>query len=72
MQGRACLVTGARVKIGFETALKLLRMGARVIATTRFPADAMRRYQREHDAHVWAHRLVVVGVDFRFLGSVQD
>ena len=31
---------GARVKIGFQAALKMLRAGARVIATTRFPHDA--------------------------------
>ena len=38
LAGRVGLVTGARVKIGFQTALKMLRAGARVIATTRFPA----------------------------------
>ena len=39
MRGRIALVTGGRIKIGFETALKLLRWGARVIVTTRFPAS---------------------------------
>ena len=37
--GRTCLVTGARVKIGFQVATKLLRMGARVLATSRFPQE---------------------------------
>eukprot|EP00403_Amphidinium_massartii_P045270 CAMPEP_0178458564 /NCGR_PEP_ID=MMETSP0689_2-20121128/47611_1 /TAXON_ID=160604 /ORGANISM="Amphidinium massartii, Strain CS-259" /LENGTH=50 /DNA_ID=CAMNT_0020084877 /DNA_START=121 /DNA_END=270 /DNA_ORIENTATION=+ len=50
MNGRVCLVTGARVKIGFETALKMLRMGARVIVTTRFPNDAVQRYRAEADS----------------------
>ena len=39
LTGRTVMVTGARVKIGYQTALKLLRCGATVIATTRFPAD---------------------------------
>jgi len=71
MTGRVCLVTGARVKIGFAVCLKLLRMGARVIATTRFPADAARRYRAESDSAEWGDRLAIRGVDFRFLGAVE-
>jgi len=71
LQGRVCLVTGARMKIGFQTALKLLRMGARVIATTRFPQDAWQRYAAEQDADQWRSRLEIHGVDFRFLGAVE-
>mmetsp|Transcript_100040 Transcript_100040/g.188291 ORF Transcript_100040/g.188291 Transcript_100040/m.188291 type:complete len:637 (+) Transcript_100040:107-2017(+) len=71
LSGRVCLVTGARVKIGFETALKLLRMGARVLVTTRFPQDARRRYAAEKDAPTWSNRLEVFGVDFRFLAAVE-
>ena len=37
LRGKVCLVTGARVKIGYRCCLKLLRCGASVIATTRFP-----------------------------------
>ena len=33
------LVTGGRVRIGYATVLKLLRAGALVVTTTRFPAD---------------------------------
>ena len=44
LHGRVALVTGARVKIGYQAALKLLRSGATVVATTRFPHDAARRY----------------------------
>ena len=47
--GRVALVTGARVKIGYQAALMLLRAGATVIATTRFPHDAARRYASEPD-----------------------
>src|SRR6188768_3053776 len=37
LSGHYALVTGARVKIGYQAALKLLRAGAHVIVTTRFP-----------------------------------
>ena len=37
LTGRTALVTGGRVKIGFQTVLRLLRDGAKVIVTTRFP-----------------------------------
>ena len=47
LSGRVALVTGARVKIGFRAALKLLRCGCTVIATSRFAADCAQRYARE-------------------------
>ncbi|KAJ1482829.1 hypothetical protein T484DRAFT_1802719 [Baffinella frigidus] len=42
LTGRVAIVTGARVKIGFRCALKLLRCGATVLATSRFAADCAR------------------------------
>jgi NAD(P)-dependent dehydrogenase (short-subunit alcohol dehydrogenase family) len=71
LDGRVALVTGARVKIGFQASLKLLRAGAHVIATTRFPHDAARRYAREEDFGAWRHRLEVHGLDLRHAPSVE-
>ncbi|KAJ3046307.1 hypothetical protein HDV00_000121 [Rhizophlyctis rosea] len=65
MRGRVCIVTGARVKIGYCITLKFLRMGATVIATTRFPHDAANRYAREPDFESFKGRLAVYGLDFR-------
>ncbi|KAH8074195.1 short chain dehydrogenase [Aureococcus anophagefferens] len=58
LEGRVALVTGARVKIGFEIGCKLLRAGATLVATTRFPADALDRYARLDDFEAFgtAHR----------------
>lgn len=67
LSGRRALVTGGRVKIGYATALRLLRSGAEVHVTTRFAADAARRYAAEADADVWRDRLHVHGIDFRRL-----
>ena len=38
--GRVALLTGGRVKIGYQAGLKLLRSGAHLIVTTRFPRDS--------------------------------
>lgn len=71
--GQVSLVTGARVKIGYHIALKLLRApnGGEVIITTRFPNDAAARYSLEEDYDQWQHKLVIVGLDFRDVSSVE-
>src|SRR6187402_2146214 len=56
LRGRVALISGARVKIGYQAAILLLRAGARVVVTTRFPRDAALRYARESDYSDWADR----------------
>jgi NAD(P)-dependent dehydrogenase (short-subunit alcohol dehydrogenase family) len=70
LTGRRAIVTGGRVKIGFHTAVKLLRDGAEVLVTTRFPRDAARRYATLPDSAQWGDRLSVHGVDFLDLSGV--
>ncbi|KAH8898114.1 NAD(P)-binding protein [Thozetella sp. PMI_491] len=65
LPGRTALVTGARVNLGYYTALRLLRCGARVIVSTRYPNDAAIRYSKETDFLSWQDRLKIVGADFR-------
>ena len=71
LRGRVALLTGGRVKIGYQTGLKLLRCGAHVIVTTRFPRDAARRYAQEPDFAGWGDRLEVYGLDLRHTPSVE-
>ena len=71
LRGRVALVTGARVKIGYRIALKLLRCGAAVVATTRFPVDCARRFMLEPDAGEWRDRLTVVAMDLRDLPGLE-
>jgi NAD(P)-dependent dehydrogenase (short-subunit alcohol dehydrogenase family) len=71
LRGRVVLVTGARVKIGYQAAVMLLRAGADVIVATRFPRDAARRFGREVDASEWIGRLHVYGIDLRHTPSVE-
>ncbi|MFK3979546.1 SDR family NAD(P)-dependent oxidoreductase [Micromonospora sp. NPDC050397] len=72
LRGRRAVVTGGRVKIGYQVALKLLRDGADVTVVTRFPADAARRYAREPDAATWLASLRVIGADLRDPRQVLD
>ncbi|HLK58282.1 MAG TPA: SDR family oxidoreductase [Chthonomonadaceae bacterium] len=71
LTGRTALVTGGRVKIGFQTVLRLLRDGARVIVTTRFPHTAARRFCAEPDSPEWQDRLHVYGLDLRNIPAVE-
>ena len=69
--GRVALLTGGRVKIGYQAGLKLLRSGAHLIVTTRFPRNAATRYAEEADFGEWAHRLEIFGLDLRHTPSVE-
>jgi NAD(P)-dependent dehydrogenase (short-subunit alcohol dehydrogenase family) len=71
LRGRVALISGARVKIGYQAAILLLRAGARVIVTTRFPRDAAERYAREADYASWGDRLQIYGLDLRHTPSVE-
>jgi NAD(P)-dependent dehydrogenase (short-subunit alcohol dehydrogenase family) len=65
LTGRRALLTGGRAKIGMYIALRLLRDGADLTITTRFPHDAVRRFTAMPDSADWLHRLRVVGLDLR-------
>ena len=69
---RVALITGGRIKIGFATALKMLRDGATVVATTRFPIDAAKRYAAQPDFGDWQDRLQIVAVDLRNIPAVES
>ncbi len=71
LRGRTALLTGGRVKIGYQAGLKLLRCGARLLVTTRFPRDSAMRYAQEPDFAEWSDRLEVFGLDLRHTPSVE-
>jgi NAD(P)-dependent dehydrogenase (short-subunit alcohol dehydrogenase family) len=64
-------LTGGRVKIGYQAGLKLLRSGAHLIVTTRFPRNAAARYALEPDFADWSRRLEIFGLDLRHTPSVE-
>jgi len=71
LRGRVALISGARVKIGYQAAILLLRAGCRVVVTTRFPRDAALRYSREADYGNWQDRLQIYGLDLRYTPAVE-
>jgi NAD(P)-dependent dehydrogenase (short-subunit alcohol dehydrogenase family) len=71
LRGRTALLTGGRVKIGYQAGLKLLRSGAHLLVTTRFPRDSAARYAAEPDFAEWENRLEIFGLDLRHTPSVE-
>ena len=71
LRGRVALITGGRVKIGYQAGIKLLRAGAHLIVTTRFPRDSAARYVQEPDFAQWSDRLTIYGLDLRHTPSVE-
>lgn len=71
LDGQLALITGSRLKIGYQSTLMMLRAGAHVIATTRFPVDSALRYSREEDFGEWKSRLHIYGLDLRHTPSVE-
>jgi NAD(P)-dependent dehydrogenase (short-subunit alcohol dehydrogenase family) len=65
LSGKIAVVTGARVKIGYQVCLKLLRAGCQVVATTRFPNSAAASYKAEKDFDEWRSNLHIYGLDLR-------
>jgi len=71
LTGQVALITGSRLKIGYHAVLMMLRSGATVIATTRFPVDSAQRYAKEKDYNDWKDRLHIHGLDLRHTPSVE-
>ena len=71
LKGQVVLITGSRLKIGYQATVMMLKAGAKVIATTRFPKDSALRFSKEPDFSDWGHRLQIFGLDLRHTPSVE-
>jgi len=71
LKGQVAVITGSRLKIGYHITLMLLRSGATVVATTRFPADSAIRFSKEDDYKLWSDHLHIHGLDLRHIPSVE-
>ena len=71
LKGQVAVITGSRLKIGYHITLMLLKAGATVVATTRFPVDSALRFSKEEDFTDWGHRLHIHGLDLRHIPSVE-
>lgn len=71
LRGQVALITGSRLKIGYQATIMMLEAGATVIATTRFPVDSAMRYAAEPGFATWGDRLHIYGLDLRHTPSVE-
>ncbi len=71
LKGQVAVITGSRLKIGYHITLMLLRSGATVVATSRFPADSAIRFSKEDDYKLWSDHLHIHGLDLRHIPSVE-
>ncbi|MFD9222563.1 SDR family NAD(P)-dependent oxidoreductase [Streptomyces sp. NPDC060064] len=65
LSGRRALLTGGRVKIGFQLALMMLRDGVELLVTSRFPHDTLNRFHAAPGSEKWLDRLTVIAIDLR-------
>lgn len=63
-------ITGVRVKIGYVTALKILKNNGKVIGTTRYVNATLYNFALEPDYETWKHNLIIVKCDFTNIQSV--
>lgn len=70
LNGYTVFITGIRVKIGFATALRILRNGGKVIGTTRYPHFAISNYAKEPDYNMWKSNISIIKCDFLNIESV--
>lgn len=72
LKNHIAIITGARIKIGYATALKMLRDGATVIITTRFPIDAIEKYSQEKDFEEWKDCLQIYPLDLINIQATKE
>lgn len=71
LNGKVAIVTGARVKIGFETAIRLLECGCNVICTSRFLGDMINRYKTHPKYDTFKHLLTLYAIDLRYQKDID-
>ncbi|MCM1314760.1 MAG: SDR family oxidoreductase [Alistipes senegalensis] len=72
LTGKNAVVTGGRIKIGYAVCLRLLRMGASVIAVTRYPKNALETYAKEPDFEEFRSRLFIIGFDLMRVDRLNE
>ena len=69
--GKTAIVSGARTKLGHQICLKILRAGATVFGTTRYPDKAISIYESYPDYSTWKDRLVLYALDLDTVNQTE-
>lgn len=72
IKDQVAVVTGIRANIGYCVALKLLRSGAKVIGTSRFPNLTHYNFSLQKDYDEWKTNLIVFKVDFLKIDEINS
>eukprot|EP01080_Neovahlkampfia_damariscottae_P011914 gene11914-5319_t len=72
LSGKIAIVTGGRIKVGFSTAIMLLRANAKVVVTSRFVKDILQRFEKESDFKKYRKNLEVYPLDMKSLEHVME
>eukprot|EP01080_Neovahlkampfia_damariscottae_P006190 gene6190-10197_t len=72
LSGKIAIVTGGRIKVGFATAMMLLRANAKVVVTSRFVKDTLQRFEKEPDFKKYRKNLEVYPLDMKSLEHVME
>lgn len=72
LTGKIAIVTGGRVKIGYETVIRLLECNCCVIATSRFLADMLKRYKSHPNYNSFSHLLILYALDLRYQKDIDE
>lgn len=74
LDDKIAVVTGGRVKIGFETAIRLLECNCTVIVTSRFVADTINRFSQHPNYLSFQSKLVIypLPLDLRKKTHIDD
>lgn len=64
LRGKHIIITGVRTGLGYNLTLHLLRMGATIYGTTRYPYIAWYNYSNEIDYDMWKHKLVIFNINY--------
>lgn len=71
LTGKIAIVTGGRVKIGFETAIRLLRNNCTVIVTSRFVDDCLERYEEDKEFDKFKSNLYIYQLNMLDGGNIK-
>jgi NAD(P)-dependent dehydrogenase (short-subunit alcohol dehydrogenase family) len=71
LTGKIAIVTGGRVKIGYETAIRLLRNNCVVIVTSRFVDDCLERYEKDPKFNEFKQNLFIYQLNMLNGNSVK-
>lgn len=71
LDDKIAIVTGGRVKIGYEIAIRLLECNCTVVVTTRFVANAIERFSKHPKYEKFKSKLIIYPLDLKNIKNID-